>query len=360
MAVTGERTYPANRVVQNPETAPVTNQQAFWIDKMDVWLNYQSILFQRKPREFRAIQSAADALGFIQEDAWQEFGIANSIAKLLPEARKYQVISDNNIGRSVLFLVVANYANRLDEIVEQSIDHATQSGIPLSGEIVEQSMRLPAAIGNDGPISFIDMGTDINTQCDIVNVPKDVLTIDSILTAEVAHIDRLAHWVNDGDMYSVNEALESRLNTVGAYYHQLGGIATDNGIEEEKIMYELMGAQVEDDMFDVPEDIHTQMNPFVAALAQYGLLEQYVYEEESYKQGFMWQLMHESNQFLANHFGFSVDVLMAKAQAKWIRDFLVCHPNADAAYTDVFNAMLGSHIRQFSELLGNKRGKGTK
>lgn len=72
--------------------------------------------------------------------------------------------------------------------------------------------------------------------------------------------------------YSVDEAMANRWATVGAYYQLLAKIGIDKP-ESHRSFIDYLMAQIQcrDDKDDLSEDLDTQVNPFLAAIAELGL-----------------------------------------------------------------------------------------
>lgn len=71
--------------------------------------------------------------------------------------------------------------------------------------------------------------------------------------------------------YSVDQALEYRRKTVGKYYQLLAEIGIDSLEQRNSFVARFSEWQVDDDKIDISEDLDTQVNPFLAILAERGL-----------------------------------------------------------------------------------------
>ncbi len=74
----------------------------------------------------------------------------------------------------------------------------------------------------------------------------------------------------------MTEAIKCRRDVIGAYASLLGEIFVGNSSRCEGFVHDFMYAQIWDDLTDIREDRHTQMNPFVALLESEGLMQEYL------------------------------------------------------------------------------------
>lgn len=72
--------------------------------------------------------------------------------------------------------------------------------------------------------------------------------------------------------YSIDEAIQYRIHTVGTYYRLLASIVIGDPTVTYKYVWELLDTQLVDDQNDVGHDLYTQVNPYLPVLAKYDLL----------------------------------------------------------------------------------------
>lgn len=216
-----------DRLVRNPKDKLLFPQQLTWLNVMYGWIDSHAYRNQKNPRIINSLQAIFDSLSYIQQDAWDEFAVIQDSTGILPKVTKGAAILDENIGRSVLVISVANMANRLDDLTETSIKALSNSRIRFNDEMFNKTIEKgKVADGVNGRITFTDMLGHIDVLYKLLGLPSENKTFNSIIQAQKKSLNILNKWTKNGEMYSVEEAIESRENTIGAYYGVLARAAT--------------------------------------------------------------------------------------------------------------------------------------
>ena len=336
-----ERERRNDRVVRNPSEKILTLQQLTWINQMYGWIGFQEYVERNNPLHKAALQNIASALPYVQQDAWHEFEEIRDIAGLLPTPPKRDVLYDEGLGRSTLIVATAALANRLDDMTESAVHVLAHTNNQFDGDLFEKTFTkgMSAQSGVGARISYSDLLSSIYIVCSMLEIPTEHDTFTSIIQAQKASIDLVNKWTKEGDMYSVEAAIQSRRNTVGAYYGILARFATPDATVQAKIEAHFNEIQIDDDIADVEDDIYTQVNPFVALLYQEQMLDKYVLEKNQFKSNILIRtLTHVGKN--GPYRGAKASKQMADTmEVRWINTFLSSHPPLVQRYNDVFNQL---------------------
>jgi len=337
MSNSTERDRKNERVVRNPTEKVFSPQQLMWINQMYGWIGYQEYVQGDKPARKHALQNVAAALPYVQQDAWHEFEEIQEMTNILPIPPRRDVLYDENLGRALLIVTTAALANRLDDVTEGAIEALVHSPQSFSGELFEKTFEKGRTTeATKGRITYSAMLDSIIVLCSRLGIPNEADTFASIIQAQKSSISRVNKWTKEGDMYSVDEAIESRKNTVGAYYGILARFATPDVQMQTKIRTLFNEIQLDDDMADVEMDLFIQINPFVALLYQEQMLTQYIEEKNNFNDALVRKTLIHMGKKSPQRCGATFKRAIDGAEAYWIKTFLLKHPPLVERYNEVF------------------------
>ena len=185
----------------------------------------------------------------------------------------------------VLFLLVSNVFNRTDAIVEGSIkknpnqDEHARGGLFLDN-VLDHTPAVKYRNEKDETISVTprELLTHIKTVAEALGFDTSQYDrrIRKIIQAQKENLDMLIK-INNGErpLYSVDEAIKYRLETIGQYALLLSSFAFDDPRQRTYFSKILMDIQRIDDIEDILQDIDIQMNPYYALISEFDLLKSY-------------------------------------------------------------------------------------
>lgn len=185
----------------------------------------------------------------------------------------------------ICFLLISNFFNRTDAIVEKTI-----SRNPRNNPAARGGVFLENVLTHGAAVRFTDKkgGTIRVTPYELLGHIKRIVQafgidvgnfderIKRIIDGQKQNLDRLIGQIESGEItYSVEEAIRYRLETIGQYALLLGSVAYQDENQRKYFAKILMDIQRIDDAQDVLQDITIQLNPYLALLIEFGLLEQF-------------------------------------------------------------------------------------
>lgn len=197
-------------------------------------------------------------------------------------------IPNTPIGpRIIVGLLVANVFNRGDDLIERATHATKRTDAKAGGEmltnILEKGVFAVRETENMrdrsrfvSPLEMIHHITMFANEIgiDTSKWPEKIGTMISAQKTGMEHVRRTKETGKIG--YTVDEALEYRRLTIGTYVNLLADIIFFDDLRfKDKRIKKLIDIQLADDLSDIREDEMTQMNPYVAALSEAGVLDEF-------------------------------------------------------------------------------------
>jgi len=232
-------------------------------------LNKRNELKEKLPVKSELIENSFSSLTFVNGDTLREYRLA-----FIKDGKDFPKEINLTDGM-VIFLMLSNTLNNLDRKVEKltAMNVKEKPSGKALGEVMSSGR---SGIKKSGErISHIEMLDDIGSLAMALNLDtsqwKDLF--NEILRQQERGMTMVKKYTENNKVYSLEEALEYRLGTVGNYYYLLATCLPSE--LKSEFLTEVGLEQLFDDIGDVSEDEVNQVNPFVALLKKYGILDKY-------------------------------------------------------------------------------------
>lgn len=250
------------------------------------------------PGQRTAINACIQALDLLQKDTALDFDNALTCNSKREDLRNPSLPGFEKINRfyglppnelkyyignkQVIFLLISNIFNRLDELGEKAVavnpkNDSKSIGADFLMAVLHKAKLsdYQTADGENKRATFFEMIGFVKVLAGLWGVETSSWDqhIEGIVKAQAEGMDLLAESRQAGKItYSVDQALDYRHKTVGEYVKLLADIIYINPRIKRSFVKRTMGAQIDDDKIDMIDDLNSQVNPFVALLAEHNLI----------------------------------------------------------------------------------------
>lgn len=237
-------------------------------------VDYLADLKRNSSTEYHnSIDICRACMNLLQEDTVQEF-------YMLTNAKDKHTMPNKINGNYVMFLLASNLMNRGDEMVEMAVAQQQNEnpGLVLENIVKKGIHGKLTEDGADIDISPEQMIRHMHILAEAINT-ADTGAIDTSNWKQI--IDNLLISQAEGlelarkGNYTFRQAINYKRATLDPYIDLLSTIAQLSQEEKGKFRRRYWYVQGQDDTSDILEDMGVQPNPWISALQEQGLLEEF-------------------------------------------------------------------------------------
>lgn len=214
------------------------------------------------------IEKLLPVLEHLQDDTLDEF-----VKGFLQEEEGVTDLDKVEFTNEMLvFLLLSNTLNNLDRKIEKLTSMA--AGHKPKGEMLDAVSNNRGLSGNG--LSYRDTISAIKSLAEKLSINTSLWEgiFDRAFLAQKAGMETLLRSNESNQPYSIQEAIDYRIGTLGNYFALLVSLIPQD--RRKNFLLDVRFEQLLDDIEDILEDVKAQINPFVALLKAHDLFDEYV------------------------------------------------------------------------------------